>query len=70
MPRARVPVIDRFRGHNEGGKGVGDSLIKVGTDVQARPLGFSGVNFCPGIVFSEENFARPLDFCQFVTKNV
>ena len=29
----------------------GDSLIKVGTDVRARALGLSGVNFCPGIKF-------------------
>ena len=27
----------------------GSSLIKIGMDVLARALGFSGVNFCPGI---------------------
>ena len=30
-------------------RGGGDFLIKVGTDVRARALGFSGVNFCKGI---------------------
>ena len=29
----------------------GGPLIKVGTDVQTKALGFSGVNFCPGIRF-------------------
>ena len=31
--------------------GGGNSLIKVGTDVRARALGISGVNFCSGIRF-------------------
>ena len=35
--------------------GRGDSLIKVGTDVRAWALGFSGVNFCPNIGFWEVN---------------
>ena len=34
-----------------GGGGGSDSLRKVGTDVRARALGISGVNFCPGIRF-------------------
>ena len=34
--------------------GGGDSLIKVGTDVRARALGISGVNFCPSIRFLGE----------------
>ena len=33
--------------------GWGDSPIKVSTDVRARALAFSGVNFCPGIGFWE-----------------
>ena len=43
----------------------GDSLIKVGTDVQALALGILGVNFCLGIRFREGNFARALGFCNF-----
>ena len=46
----------------------GDSLIKVGTDVRARALGISGVNFCPNIRFWEVNFARALGFWQYLTK--
>ena len=46
----------------------GDSLIKVGTNVRARALGISGVNFCPGIRFWEVNFGRALGFLQFLTK--
>ena len=46
----------------------GDSLIKVGTDVRAWTLGFSGVNFCPGIRFWEVSFAWVLGFWQFLTK--
>ena len=42
-----------------------DSLIKVGTDVRARALGLSGVNFCPGIRFWEVNVARALVFGKF-----
>ena len=38
-------------------RGGGDYLIKVGTDVRARALGISGVNFCPDIRFWEANFA-------------
>ena len=48
--------------------GRGDSLIKVGTDVQARELGILGVNFCPGSRFWEVNFAQALGFWQFLTK--
>ena len=48
--------------------GGGDSLIKVGTDVRARALGISGVNFCPGIRFWEVNFAWALGFWQFLTR--
>ena len=47
-----------------------NSLIKIGTDVRARALGFSGVNFCPGIRFWEVNFARALGFCNFSQKCV
>ena len=43
----------------------GDSLIKVGTNVRARALGISGVNFCPGIRFWKVNSARALGFWQF-----
>ena len=50
--------------------GGGDSLIKVGTDVRARALDISGVNFCPGIRFWEVNFARALGFWQFLTKKM
>ena len=42
-----------------------DSLIKVGTDVQAQALGISGVNFCPGIRFCELNFVKALGFGNF-----
>ena len=38
----------------EGGGGGGDSLIKVGTDVRARAIAISRVNFCPGIRFLGE----------------
>ena len=48
----------------------GDSLIKVGTDVQAQALGILGVNFCPGIRFWEVNFAQALGFQQFLIKKV
>ena len=48
--------------------GGGDSLIKVGTDVRARALGTSGVNFCLGIRFWEVNFAGALGFWQFLTR--
>ena len=51
--------------HNRGG---GDSLIKVGMDVQARALGISGVNFCQSIRFWEVNFACTLGFWQFLTR--
>ena len=50
------------------GGGGGDSLRKVGTDVRARALGISGVNFCPGIKFCELNFARALGVWQLLTK--
>ena len=46
----------------------GDSLIKVGMDVQARALGILGVNFCPGSRFWEVNFAQALGFWKFLTK--
>ena len=59
--------IDQLEG---GGGGVGFSQIKVGTDVWARVLGFSGVNFCQGIRIWEVNFARALGFWQFLTKSV
>ena len=36
---------------NGGGGGGNDSLVKVRTDMWARPLGISGVNFCPGVRF-------------------
>ena len=36
--------------------------------MRARALGILGVNFCPGIRFWEVNFARTLDFWQFLTK--
>ena len=49
-------------------RGGGDSLIKVGTDVRARALGISGVNFCPGIRFCKLNFARALGVWQLLTK--
>ena len=52
----------------EGGGGGGHSLIKAGTDLRARTLGISGVNFCPGIRFWEVNFAWALGFWQFLTK--
>ena len=52
-----------------GTRGV-DSLIKVGTDVRARALGILGINFCPGSMFLEVNFAQALGFWQFLTKNV
>ena len=55
---------------SDGGGGGGDSLIKVGMDVQARALGILGVNFCPGIRFWEVNFALALGFLEFLTKNV
>ena len=58
-----VPDSCRF---NEGGGG--GTLIKVGTDVRARALGISGVNFCPGITFCELNFARALGVWQLFTK--
>ena len=48
----------------------GDSLVMVGTDVRARALGISGVNFCAGIRFSEVNFAGALGFWQFLTKKM
>ena len=51
-----------------GGMRGGDSLIKVGTDVQAWALGILGVNFCPGSRFWEVNFVRALGFWQFLTK--
>ena len=55
----------------EGGGGWGgDFLTKAGTDVQARALGISGVNFCPGIGFCDVNFAREVGFWQFLSKNV
>ena len=38
------------------------------TDVRARGLGISGVNFCPGIRFCEVNFARALGFWQVLIK--
>ena len=38
----------------------GDTLIKVGTDVWAQALGFSGVNFCPGIRFREVKIVRAI----------
>ena len=47
---------------SEVGEGRGDSLIKVGTDLRARALSISGVNFCPGIRFWEVHFARALGF--------
>ena len=46
--------------------GGGDSLIKVGTDVWALALGFSGVKFWPGIRFWEVKIARALGFWQFL----
>ena len=36
--------------------------------MQARAIGISGVNFCPGIRFWEVNFAQALGFWQFLTK--
>ena len=36
----------------------GNSLIMVCTYVLAWAIGFSGINFCPGIRFLEVNFAR------------
>ena len=68
-----VNISQNYSGLNVirgGGGGGGDSLIKVGTDVRARALGFSGVNFCPGIRLWEVNFARALGFWQFLPKNV
>ena len=44
------------------------SFQKAGTDVRARALGISGVNFCPGIRFWEVNVAWALGFWQFLTK--
>ena len=49
-----LPKVNKQHDQLEGEGG--DSLIKVGTDVRARALGISGVNFCPGIRFWEENF--------------
>ena len=51
-------------------RGGGDSLIKVGTDVQAPALSISGVNFCPGIRFWEVHFAQTIGFWQFLTKRM
>ena len=48
----------------------GNSVIKVGMDVQAQALGISGVNFCLGIRSWEVNFARALGFGQCLAKNV
>ena len=42
--KTRIARLGLKRGGG-GGRGGRDSLIKVGTDVLARPLGFSGVNF-------------------------
>ena len=44
-------VFELQQDHAGGGGEGGDSLIKVGTDLRAQALGFSGVNFCPGISF-------------------
>ena len=41
-----------------GMRGTGDSLIKVGMDVQAWALGILGVNFCLGSRFWEVNFVQ------------
>ena len=46
----------------------GDSLIKVGTDVRARVLSISGVNFCPSMKFCELNFARSIGCLAIVDK--
>ena len=43
-------------------------IIKVGTDVRARALDFTGVTFCQGIRFWELNFARASAFWQLLTK--
>ena len=41
---------------------MGDFLMKVGTDVRARALGISGVNFCPGIRFLGSKFCLSIRF--------
>ena len=48
--------------------GGGYPLIKVGTDVRVRALGFAGVNFCSGIRLWKVNFAQALGFSPFLTK--
>ena len=46
----------------------GQRIIKVGTDVRAWALVFSGFSFSLGFRFWEVNFARALGFWQFLTK--
>ena len=38
--------------------------------MRAQALGILGVNVCPGIRFSEVNFAQAIGFWKYLTKNV